>query len=227
MGSSASNTSHPENKNVKKQVIGKITFSGMEIGDVTMNVSESSLDQGDSSGSKIVVLKNGEKFIEPDINELVPGLYEHCKHPNQFLNPSNYSHCNQLYRMMFRHANHNNQNPHFRSLFSPDKDNKLPDENEKDLIEKCERKVVNENKDTDLITHHVSHLMKGRKGTEIIQTCDDFKAVCDDFLHNTHPLSKKLMEEPTVTASTDPAMAHGQSLTLIPGVGRDLGSSSK
>lgn len=118
-------------------------------------------------GSMIVTLKSGEKFIEPDILELVPEIYKYCGPGEKF---NNGEHCNALYKLLFKNANHASNNPHFASMT-------------KDVTD-----------DSKVLVHHVSRIMGKCQRTDVLQMCDDFKSISDEFLNNTHPLSKKLAD---------------------------------
>ncbi len=103
-------------------------------------------------------------FIEPDITEFVPELYKYCKNPSF----SSKYHCDSLYSIMFKAANHKIDDSHFKSSVKDFSFRPMSEE----------------------ISYHVRQMMENReKLTTIIQTGHDFERVCEEFLNDTHALS--------------------------------------
>lgn len=118
--------------------------------------------------STIVTLSNGDKFIEPMIQDLCPELYK-LGSKDSF---SNKYHLEELYNLLFRSANHASTSPYFK------KDNKFSRSMRED------------------ISYHIYEMLDHKeKRTTIIDLCNKFEDLCKQFLTNTHPLSLRLIDE--------------------------------
>lgn len=111
---------------------------------------------------------NGDKFIEPVIQDLCPELYELA---SKRMVHTEY-HLEELYKLLFRSANHASKNQF----------NKKKSSLSRGL--------------TEDISHHIYEMFDHReKRTTIINMCNKFEVLCNQFLSDTHPLSLRLIEE--------------------------------
>ncbi len=117
--------------------------------------------------STIVTLRNGEKFIEPEMQDLFPELYA-----MGFECLLSKFHLDNLCDVLFRSANHRSTSHYFKkkSGFS---------------------RSVRE----DIYYHINGMLNHHEKNSTIIDYCNQFEAVCEQFLSYTHPLSLRLLIE--------------------------------
>jgi len=120
--------------------------------------------------SMFVKISDGSTYIEPNLTELVPPLLEHCERgilQKKF-------HCRHLYHELFKCANHRNTDkPFFK---------RIADESTHFTMH-------------DTILYHVSKLLKPhRKDITIEKVCSDVEGICNEFLNDTHPLSKQLLK---------------------------------
>lgn len=114
--------------------------------------------------STIVTLSTGERFIEPEIQSLCPELYAIG------FNQSNKYHFDSLYDVLFRAANHRSKSPYFKKI-SPFRNNMKED-----------------------IDYHINEMLDHKeKKSKIIDLCNKFEALCQQFLTDVHPLSLELM----------------------------------
>lgn len=125
-----------------------------------------SINEANPIKSTIVILASGEKFIEPELQDLFPELY--ALGSKKML--SNKYHLDNLYNILFRAANHRSTSPFFKktSIFRGLRDD---------------------------IDYHINQMFEhsDMKQSAIIDHCNKFEAVCDQFLSDTHPLSLELM----------------------------------
>ena len=135
------------------------------------NSQNQNQNQNDAK-STIVTLSNGDKFIEPSIQDLCPEL---CALAGARDYLSRDYHIDKLYKILFRSANHTSKNIYFKK-----KDDML--------FHKEPREDI---------YYHINELLNSskQKRSTVIDQCNKFEALCKEFTDDKHPLSLQLIAE--------------------------------
>jgi hypothetical protein len=140
--------------------------------------------------SCIITLDNGDRFIEPQISDLCPEFWDLIQGKKSTTQVIDRYHCNRLYQILFRSANHASENVYF-----------------------TERIVCNLRGFDDDIYYHINELLGKKCPTStIIDWSIKFQALCEQFLTRIHPLSVKLNSQ---CQCTEPIQTKSKSKSSI------------